>query len=116
MFSVLTSVKDTCDMFIRVVAHVNYSLSRCHTRVCVDDAREHDTTALTNTSTRIYRRTAHVDECALYMHTHAMCAITMHLTPSCTPYTIECMRATHTYLLRHVQNDSDSLPKANVSS
>ena len=34
-----------------------------------------------------------------------MCAITTHLSPSFTPYTIECPRTTHTHLFRYMQND-----------
>ena len=47
---------------------------------------------------------SHVRTCTCglmhYAHaSHAMCVITMPLTPSSKPYTVECTRISHTYLL-----------------
>ena len=64
---------------------------------------------------KIVRHLTCVDYCTTHMHTHAMCAITMHLSHSSTPYTIKFTHITHTHLLRQMQNDYDSPPKANVS-
>ena len=43
---------------------------------------------------KIVRHLTRVDYCTTHMHTHAMCAITMHLSHSSTPCTIGCMRTT----------------------
>ena len=40
--------------------------------------------------------------CLRLLHTHAMCAITIQLTHSSTPYTTRCMRTLHTHLLHIV--------------